>query len=674
MVKKEIKKSPDKDTSNENVFRIIKCPLKAVLKDYDKLQPIIESAVEDINQFVIIGYQFIRLYLLDKYNKDENLPSIDKQFVLDVLKTIGKSDTNKGKQKDVKNKENKDDIKLFYEKIFSKLVPEKLSYTNKTHILEQTAKEMITCLETNISTHFIKHLFKYINCQFKEPEAKIIKQEKDKDKRKELYKKLNEEIRNLKSDLINNKIKDSDEKYHKWINDNRKFLYPEKITKSVAYDVKTHSEKYIKYSIYINKKIEELGKRPYQIIPQRNNIVPKNIVLNTSGITDLICSKYAELFDYPKSKLILNCKKYQKHIWSKILKLEKNTIFKDNKYIFYNQISTDGFSCSLLFILNKYKDKQYGEKLPKKIIDDDCFNKLESLTKNECDKYLSNEYKLVAVDPGKIRIVSMIDDEGKFYKYSACRTRFETYTKRSNEIINKEKIKHKIIEKETKLSINNSRSLKINEYKKFITNKNKLNNDVKDFYDKILFRKLNFRRYIKTKQSEENVLNEIENKFLTKKDKKNNKKIVLFYGDYSRTTQMKGCISAPNIGFKKLLQKRFEILEVNEYNTSKLYNKTLKELENVTVRKNKHKKYLHEVLTPKEETEKYIYVNRDKNACKNILDIGKYFLKNQKRQKEFTREQKKTLIKKVNKKKEKEVVEEKQKKIIKIKLQKEIVV
>ena len=68
MVKKEIKKSPDKDTSNENVFRIIKCPLKAVLKDYDKLQPIIESAVEDINQFVIIGYQFIRLYLLDKYN------------------------------------------------------------------------------------------------------------------------------------------------------------------------------------------------------------------------------------------------------------------------------------------------------------------------------------------------------------------------------------------------------------------------------------------------------------------------------------------------------------------------------------------------------------------------------------------------------------------------------
>ena len=46
---------------------------------------------------------------------------------------------------------------------------------------------------------------------------------------------------------------------------------------------------------------------------------------------------------------------------------------------------------------------------------------------------------------------------------------------------------------------------------------------------------------------------------------------------------MKGTIPVPNIGFKKLLLKRFEILEVNEYN------KTFKELENVSVRKNKHK-------------------------------------------------------------------------------------
>jgi hypothetical protein len=84
---------------------------------------------------------------------------------------------------------------------------------------------------------------------------------------------------------------------------------------------------------------------------------------------------------------------------------------------------------------------------------------------------------------------------------------------------------------------------------------------------------------------------------------------------------MKSTIPKPNIGFKKLLLKRFEILEVNEYNT-------FKELENVSIRKNKHKKHLYEILTPKEETERRIFVNRDKNACKNILFIGKYFLRN----------------------------------------------
>ena len=252
----------------------------------------------------------------------------------------------------------------------------------------------------------------------------------------------------------------------------------------------------------------------------------------------------------------------------------------------------------------------------------------------------------------------MIDENNNFYKYTACRRRFETYTKRCNEIINAEKIKHKIIEKETELSKFNSKTLKIDEYKKFITNKNKLNNNVKTFYNNILFRKLNFRRFTRTKQSEEVLLNEIENKFLTKEDKTNGKKLLICVGDYSRTTQMKGTISTPNIGFKKLLLKRFEMFEINEYNTSKLYNKTFKELKNVSIRKNKHKKHLHEILTPKEETERRIFVNRDKNACKNILFIGKYFLKNQIRPLEFCQKPKenKVVIKQRKPRQKKEIV------------------
>jgi hypothetical protein len=81
-----------------------------------------------------------------------------------------------------------------------------------------------------------------------------------------------------------------------------------------------------------------------------------------------------------------------------------------------------------------------------------------------------------------------------------------------------------------------------------------------------------------------------------------------------------------------------------------LYNKTFEELKNATVRKNKHSKHLHEILTPKEETEKCIFVNRDKNACKNILYIGKYYLQHQSRPKEFCPKSKEVKSKEVKSK------------------------
>ena len=359
------KKSKNKFLDNnlyEQIYKVIKVPLKSVIKNknFDKIQTIIENTVKEINQLVILGYQFLKLYLLDKFNNNQEFPKINKSFILDILKTIGFNDTTRGKSTNIdkiKNKSSKDDLKMFYQNVFYKLVDIKPNITNKSHILEQSAKEMITCINNNISIHFIKYLSKYINELFKNPVSKQIKENyKDKKVRKEMYKQLNLEIKQLKNDLFNDKIEESNIKYHQWIKDNRPLLFPNKIEKSIPYDVKINPDKYFKYSFYINQKIEELNKRNYQVIPQRNNIVPKSITMNTNGIVDLIDDKKQMIFQYNKSELVLHAKKHQKHIWSKILKLEKKDIFKQKEYVFYNQIITDGFSCSLLFILKKYKD------------------------------------------------------------------------------------------------------------------------------------------------------------------------------------------------------------------------------------------------------------------------------------------------------------------------------
>ena len=179
--------------------------------------------------------------------------------------------------------------------------------------------------------------------------------------------------------------------------------------------------------------------------------------------------------------------------------------------------------------------------------------------------------------------------------------------------------------------------MKENDFKNFINKKNDTNNDIKNFYNRKLFRKNKFRIYANTKKSENILLNEIENKFLTKEDKENNKKLVLLYGNWSRSSQMKNFMPTPGLGIKRLLNKRFIILDIDEHKTSQIHNKTLKELTNVKIRRKNHSKKIHEVLTLKEETERRIFVNRDKNACKNILHIGKCFLENQTRPDVFKR-------------------------------------
>lgn len=72
--------------------------------------------------------------------------------------------------------------------------------------------------------------------------------------------------------------------------------------------------------------------------------------------------------------------------------------------------------------------------------------KIYTLTKDDVINIYC-KYKLVSLD-GKIRPTSMIVKIIIFIN-TACRRRFE-YIK-GNEIINAEKIKHKIIEKETEL-------------------------------------------------------------------------------------------------------------------------------------------------------------------------------------------------------------------------------
>ena len=55
---------------NKSAYKTVKIPLKTILKD-KKLQSKIEELVLLLNDLVFHTYQFIRLYVLDKFNKNK---------------------------------------------------------------------------------------------------------------------------------------------------------------------------------------------------------------------------------------------------------------------------------------------------------------------------------------------------------------------------------------------------------------------------------------------------------------------------------------------------------------------------------------------------------------------------------------------------------------------------
>lgn len=724
-----------------SLFKVIKCPLKKVLKHYDLIQPIIEQYVRDINQIVMLGYQFIKCYLFDRYDHGLELPIIDPQWVLIVLKTIAVKGNNRGTC-NAETLKIKDDFQVFYDNVFSKVMKiEQPTYYHQNLVLEEQSKQMFTCLKTNLKTNFIKYLFKYVNIVHKNPRVKEIKQEPDKVKRKQLYSQLTTEIGHLKTDLINKKIEESDPQYHAWIKTEMKYLFPDGFVtdvETVAYDVKCRPMEYLNHAIYINRKIEELGARPYQIFPQRNSYKPHFIPLESSSIVEMLADtegiwhipmpleppkKVAKL---PKEsintsdKVVKHPRKTTKPktvkppketvkkpkrvvkpgemctnsylkqyagsfhdpIWSQILHLEnkdqKNDIFHQPPYSFYYQIKTDGFSCDLLFILTQYANRGYGQRVKQSEDGDQDknqeedekgeFTRLEQLGPAKCKHYLTGKYRIVSQDPGEIDPVSLMDQKGNFFQYSACQRRVESYTKRSAEILYREKQKAHIDVLEARLTgdyhyrkkkkrgkhknryrpgvappsvvpeppvvsqkIMSGRTTHMDLYHKFLDIKNELGVSVKSFYENMLFRKLAFRRYVRTQQSEVKLIKTIKHLYLPPRDIKDGYQLLILYGDHSRTTQMKGCVPCPGKGMKRLLARHFTVIEVNEYLTSRIHHKRLKRMTNLRVRQGNHYRQVHKILTLTGDPARRIYVNRDYNACCNILNLGMYYLVKQKR-------------------------------------------
>ena len=615
-------------------FKSIKTSLKSVLKHPEINTKILNDAVVKSNKIVIHTLQFLKLYLLDYYeNNNQTLPVVSKELINNSMKVVcGEKTEKRGKPAKNETIEMKDTLTTFYNHHYLPLTQnDPIDYAGLNTVLDYLKEDVITMYENNIQLHYVEYVERYVNVVWKKKMIvdKIRKLGKTQKEREERVRNLCAELRKIKNDLLNvdGKPCQSNHHYHKWIAEQKQHILPHrnKFEKnSVMYDLKCKTMEYFPCMIFMMKQLENDGESINNVFPLRSEIAPKYIRLDTTTLVNLLLRKEHGTKGFFKTKGEL--KKNEDKIWKFFFRTERK-MFCKTEYSFHHMVSTDGIGLSILFL----RKDLVGKKLPmmKKGISKELYI-------DELDDYSTLQNKtIVGIDPGKEDLIYCVDDASKdanVFRYSQNQRRKETKMKKYNNIIlamKTNKIKGKtIIEYETELSHFNRKSLQITKYKEYLREKNRINHVLFQFYYKELFRKLKFGKYINIKRNEQKMISNFKQKY----GDANN--VVICIGDWEQRKQMKYKEPTLGKGIRTLFRKNnFNVYLVDEFRSSCKCSKCdggvcEKFMARTHPNKKKNKddlRLIHGLLRCKSGCGSW---NRDRNGSSNIYKIAKNAINN----------------------------------------------
>ena len=553
---------PDKE-----FYKTIKVPLKHIIKNFEINQPKINDLTIMAHKIVIHTLQFMKMYLINYYNINNKLPTIDASFINCCMKILCKEKAT-GRPAKTEIKDLKDTLTIFYNQHYKQLQLDELEYTHMNTILDYLSISIITDYENNIKCHYVEYIERYVNVIWKkkfiiEKIRKIKKTKKEKD---DAINRFNSDLRKIKNDLLNveNTNFKSKSFYHKWIKEQKKLILPIKEFKksNLYYDIQCVPMDYLPKMIYMMKIIEKEGLTINNPFPLRTDIIPKHIRIDTTILVHtLLTKKYGNKTDYLFKG---NLKKNEDKIWEFFFRTERQCFIKPN-YSFHHMIETDGISASILLIRKDKVGKRIVSRECKTTSNEKYIDELNDITYN-----IIKNKKIVAIDPGKCDLIYCVDGDNKeanTFRYSQDQRRKETKIKKYNKLIIKEKetkiVGKTIIEYETELSKYNKKSLDLDKYKDYVKNKNKINKIIMDFYSKSLFRKLKLNGYINRKRNEQKLIKNFSNKFGDKED------VIVCFGDFEQKKHMKFKEPTKGKGMRTLFRKNgFITYLVDEFRTS----------------------------------------------------------------------------------------------------------
>jgi hypothetical protein len=627
----EIKEKPPED-----FFKGIKTSLKSVLKHPDINLPKITNAVIKCNKIVIQTLMFMKLFLLDHYDKHNILPVINDEFINSCMKILcNEKSTGRPPKKEIK--ELKNGLTAFYKTDFQPLIQnENLDYTHMNTILDYLTIDILTMYENNIKFHYVEYLERYVNVVWKKKFIlnKIRKMNITQKEKEQRVNNLCSQLRKIKTDLLNTETTNykSNFAYHKWINQQKQFITPNKTIykkNNIVYDLMCSPFDYFGNMIFMMKQVEKEEQTISNVFPMRSEVIPKHIRLDTTTLVHLLMTKkQGNKSDYLTKG---NLKRKEDKIWEFFFRTERK-FFKKKYYSFHHMIETDGVSCSLLLL----RIDLVGKKLPmmkKGINNEEYIDELKDYTQ------LQNK-KIVSIDPGKCDLIYCVDHDNKEankFRYSQDQRRKETKKKKYSKIqleLKKEKIHGQgtsktIIEWETEMSKFNRKSLNITKFKEYIKKKSEINGMLFIFYEKYIFRKLRLQSYRNTKRSEQKMLNNFKRIFGNEKD------IIVCFGDYEQKKQMKYKEATKGKGMRTLFRKAgFQTYLVDEFRTSCRCSKCEIGICKKTMVRENPKPYksgnvlIHGLICCKNGCG---YWNRDVNGATNIYKIAYNAINNKER-------------------------------------------
>ncbi len=221
-----------------------------------------------------------------------------------------------------------------------------------------------------------------------------------------------------------------------------------------------------------------------------------------------------------------------------------------------------------------------------------------------------------------------MDDKGNKLEYTAPQRKRESKAKTNQRILLVEKKRNNITEKETDLSVQNSKSVDYERFKIYLVEKDKLNIETTEFYKRDVWRKMKFRQYSYGKKSIDTFLNKIKETF--------GENILIGYGNWSRSTQMKHFMPTMNKGLRKQIHKKYDTITINECNTSKKCCECHNNLEYYK-HKNGEKQFRLLVCSNcvRHKVKQTVFRTRDANSSINIMNLTKWWIEKQERPSAF---------------------------------------